>query len=193
MSMGVDIAGRAVQQSGTDISTGALVAGALNKYWSSRWQAKTLKMQVRATEFAAEQSKADAGGYMMRAADAQASGWQEAAMRGQRLAQDVGRVYTGAAGAGIDVSSATVRHVERTNRAEAKADMDAINANAAAQGRAYAEQAGNAMADYYIGMADAAQLRQNAKMAKSRGRMEMLGGLLSAWGFHMQQTAQNAR
>ena len=148
-------------------------------------------MQAKTAKFAAEQSREDAAGFMLRAADAQASGWQEAAMRGQRLAQDVGRVYTSAAGAGIDVSSATVRHVERTDRMEAKADMDAINANAAAQGRAYAEQAGNAMANYHMGMADAAQLRQNAKMARSRGRMEMLGGLLSAWGFHMSQTAQN--
>ena len=188
---GMDIAGRAVQQAGTDISTGALVFGALNKYWSARWEAKTLKMQARVAKFEARQNKKDAANYMKQAADAQLAGWQEAGMRGQRLAQDVGRIYAGAAGAGIDVSSDVVRHVERTNRAEALADMDAINANAAAQGAAYAQQAGNSMAAYYIGMADAAQLKQNAKMAKARGRMEMVGGLLSAFGFHMSQTSQN--
>lgn len=191
MSMGMDIAGRAVQQGGTDISTGGLVLGALNKYWASRWEAKTLKMQSRVAKWEARQNKADAADLMRQSADAQLAGWQEAGMRGQRLAQDVGRIYAGAAGAGIDVSSDVVRHVERTNRAEAFADMDAINANAAAQGASYARQAGNAMAAYHIGMADAAQLAQNAKMAKARGRMEMVGGLLSAFGFHMSQTSQN--
>ena len=191
MSLGMDIAGRGVQQSGTDLATGGLVLGALNKYWASRWEARSLKMQARVAKWQARQSKADAAGLMLQAGDAQAEGWQESAMRGQRLAQDVGRVYAGAAGAGIDVSSYTVRHVEETNRREAAADVDAINANAAAKGAAYARQAGNAMAAYHIGMADAAQLRANAKMARQRGRMEMVGGLLSAFGFHMSQTSQN--
>ena len=174
--------GSQIMMTGAYFRMGGNILHSLNKYWASRWEAKTLKMQSRVAKWEARQNKADAADLMRQSADAQLAGWQEAGMRGQRLAQDVGRIYAGAAGAGIDVSSYTVRHVEETDRREAAADIDAINANAAAQGASYARQAGNAMAAYHIGMADAAQLAQNAKMAKRRGRWEMIGGLLSTAG-----------
>lgn len=167
---------------GTGIVAGAQLGNAWADYFAQRLKAGQYRMQARGAEFEAKQYIGQAREYWRASSGMQEAGWQEAAMRGQRLAQDVGRVYTSSAGAGIDVSSASVRHVERTNRAEAAADVNAINANATAQARQYMTQSGNAMANYHIGMGNAAALRQNAKIARSNAWGELVGGVLSAAG-----------
>lgn len=167
---------------GSGIQAGAQLGNAWAAYFGQRLQAGQYRMQASAAEFEAGQGITAAKRYWGAAAGAQRAGWQEAAMRGQRLAQDVGRVYTGAAGAGIDVSSDVVRHVERTNRTEALADMDAINANATAQAQQLMAQSGSAMAQYHIGMGNAAVMRQNAKIARTNAWGELVGGVLSSVG-----------
>ena len=72
-------------------------------------------------------------------------------------------------------------------------DFDPLDAdaNAAARGAQYASQAGNALVQAVMARADAGQLLANAKYARRAGVLQMVGGLLSASGNFLGETARN--
>ena len=164
------------------IKAGAQIGLALNDYFAQRAKSNLLRLQADAREFDARQMLYDAEAYYNASAGAQNAGWQEATIRGMRLAQDVGRTYTGAAGAGIDVSSAVRANVEESMRREAAWDIGRIGENSTSEAKALMTKAGAAMANYHIGMGEAAVLRQNAKITRANAWGGIAGGLLSAFG-----------
>lgn len=83
----------------------------------------------------------DAREAMRMAGRVQQTGTEAATNRYLQLGQDIGHVYAGAAGSGIDVSSATVRNVDRSMRLMANRDVAAIGRTAAENARQYARQA----------------------------------------------------
>lgn len=189
--MGMMLAGSMVQQAGTDISTYARVGQAYSAYVAGRQRAYGLRMQARLQEFLAGDSDLAAADWAAQAGDAWERGLDEQQIRSLRLGQDVGRIYAASAGAGIDVASASVRRAEAADRAEAARDAEVIGRNAAAASASALSRAVSARQDAVWQRADARTLRLNAKYAKRSARMQMLGGLLSAAGFHAGQTAQN--
>ena len=191
MSMGMQIAANATKQAGTDMQTAATAFKAWTTYLDAKNRARQLKLDAELSRIRAGEYGQDAKSLMEAAGDAQLEGREEAEIRGLQLAQDVGRVYTGAAGAGIDVSSATARHVREGMRREGYRDMANITKRAANAASGYVSQATTARKNQIWANYDAKVQDINAKYAKKMGRLQMIGGLLSAAGLHVGQTGQN--
>jgi len=191
MSFGMDMVGRGVQQGGTDIQTMGLGLKAYSSYLQMRQKGRALKLQAELADWRAGQYGRQADDLFAQAGDYQEQGQKEAQIRTLQLGRDVGRIYSGAAGAGIDASSRIAVAAERAARSEAARDVGEIAADAAGRARTSIAQSVTARQDAVFARADAKQLRANAKWAKNAGYLQLAGGMLSALGFHMGQTAQN--
>lgn len=174
MSVATEIAGRSVKQAGIVGNLGTDILGAFGNYYAAKLGSSMLHLQADHGRYMAQGYLDDAGSYMEAAGGVQESAADANRNRYLRLADDVGRVYAGAAGGNIDVGSATVRHVDRSLREQADADVAATNRTAADQANAYVAQAGASRANYWNAMASAKmmdiQAHYNKKMAKSQRR-----------------------
>lgn len=111
----------------------------------------------------AEAKERSAAGYAQMAGDVQRSGEEAAVNRYLQLHRDIGRIYAGAAGGGIEVSSRVVSAADRTARQMANRDVTAINRTYAAQANQHLDQASQ------VRLAAAAD-RANARMAEVQAR-----------------------
>lgn len=188
---GMSILGRAISQGGTDTSLFGKLGNAWTNYLRGKLQAKSMRLQGDMYGVQADEYDRQAEDYMRIAGDAQLAGRQRAEIRGLQLGQDIGRIYAGAAGSGIDVSSATVGNVERGMRREAATDIDAISANAAGEANSAIYSASAARTSAIWARADQQMAYLNSKWAKHSSKLGLFGDILSTVGWHMGQTSQN--
>ncbi len=174
MGIATEIAGRSVKQTAIIGNLGTDILGAYGSYYAAKLGSSMMHMQADHARYMAQSQLDDAESYMEAAGGVQESAADANRNRHLRLADDVGRVYAGAAGGNIAVESATVRHVDRSLREQADADVAATNRTAADQANAYVARAGASRADYWNAMASAKmmdiQAHYNKKMAKSQRR-----------------------
>lgn len=191
MSVATEIAGRSVKQTALFGKLGTDILGAYGSYYAAKLGSSMLGLQADQERFMAQSYLDDADAYVEAAGGVQKSAEDENRNRYHRLADDVGRVYAGAAAGNIDVTSATVRHVDRSLREQADADVTATNRTAADQANALVAQAGSARANYHNAMASAKmmdiQASYNKKMAKSQRR----SALWSAAGNFISESIAN--
>lgn len=176
---------------------GMQLAGNLGSAWEQYVLGRARESQYRRDaerlEIAAGELDQTAESAVKSAGEAQLAGREEAAMRGLRLSQDIGRVFSGSAGAGVDVSSATVRHVAKGMRDEGYRDQMNMYANAANRANAYVDQAMTQRKNAIWQRADAEIARINAKAARRSGTWAALGGMVSAVGSAMYGGAMIAK
>lgn len=141
------------------------------------------------TGISADLKRQAAGSYLDQAASAtrhagqvQQAGMESAVNRYLRLGRDIGHIYAGAAGGNIDVSSNTVRDVDRAARLMANRDVAAISRSAANQAQDYSDAAKAARISY-IGEQTAADMMDiNAEYSKKIARSQMRSSMWSAAG-----------
>jgi len=171
--------GKVVEAIGYTGQYGQRLLGAWGTYYQAKMAARMDKLQAEQMRFDAQGRLWDAEALTTSAGKAQKAGEDEAVNRYLQLGQDIGRVYAGAAGAGIDVTSRSVRRVDSAARQMAARDVKAINANAADRANAYVAEATSAKIDYINQMAQAKMVEINAnyqrKMAKSSMRSQAIG------------------
>ena len=169
----------------------ANLANAMTRYAGETMNAHGQILGSEMTRWGAKyrlQDAAKAAGY---AGDVQRSGEEAAANRLLALGQDIGRVYAGAAGGNIDVSSRTVRGIDRAARMMAQRDVAATARTAAAQANRHIDEARGARLGYVgdILSADTQRIqgeysefvaRSNKKMARysAAGQLGMAFGRL---------------
>ena len=189
---GMNIAGTAVRGAGVDGQFGTELLGAWGTYFKGKLSAKMQKLQADQMRFDAKSYLEDAEAYIGTAGKVQRSGEETGVNRYLQLGQDIGRIYAGAAGGNIDVSSGTVRHVDSSARLMAERDVAATNATAADQANAYVSQAKSARLDYINAMTQAKMMDINARLTKKLSKSMMRSQIVSAVGGWMSGHAQNA-
>lgn len=189
---GMNIAGTAVRAAGIDGQFGTELLGAWGTYFKGKLSAGMQKLQADQMRFDAKGFLEDAESYIGTAGKVQRSGEEAGVNRYLQLGQDIGRIYAGAAGGNIDVSSGTVRHVDSSARLMAERDVAATNATAADQANAYVSQAKSARLDYINAMTQAKMQDINARLTKKLAKSMMRSQIVSAVGGWMSGHAQNA-
>lgn len=180
-------AGQILQVGGAYMSLAGNLGSAWNAYIQGKQEARMLEIGAEQSRYKASEYREDATALSKAAGDVQTQGQETAAIRGLRLGQDIGRIFSGAAGSGIDVNSATVQHVAKGTRSEGYRDMSAISKSAANQSQSYINQAISARKNAIWADYDAVVQNLNADLAKQAGRRQMIGGILSAAGMFIGQ------
>ena len=148
-----------------------------------------MRTQAELARYNAKSHLEDANRAVEFAGDVQRSGEEAGVNRYLQLQQDIGRIYAGAAGGNIDVSSATVRHVDASARSMAQRDVSAINRSAQQSANQYVDQARDARLAYISDMTAAKmqdiQASYNNKIARSNARLgtwSAVGSYISSIG-----------
>lgn len=191
MSVGTEIAGRSVKQVAIVGKLGTDILGAYGNYYAARLGAATLNLQADHQRFSATSYLDEADSAIAAAGGVQTTAADENRNRYMRLADDIGRVYAGAAGSGIDVASATVRHVDSSMRQQADADVTATNRTAADRANAYVSQASQARQNYRLALGEAEMLDIQAAYNKKMAKSERRSALWSAAGNFITSSVQN--
>lgn len=148
----------------------------------------------------ADALRATAGAYLRDAreqrrlaGEAQLTGRDEAALRLLALGQDAGRMYAGAAAAGLSAGSRTVRAADLASRRNASRDVAAVSHNARESAAAHMSQALSAehswIAQHLQANLRDAQARYERRVARAAMRAGMvsqgakLGGQLLSMGY----------
>lgn len=147
------------------------ILGAWSRYGVDRLNASMMDAQALATA-------GSAGGFVLEAREARrlaglalTTGRDEAEIRSRHLGQQLGAVYSGAASAGIDAKSRTVRDVDRAVRLAASSDFRAIAHNARERSAAYVSQAKGAENSFYAVHAQALMQKAQADYARRMAKV----------------------
>lgn len=151
-------------------------------YLSATQQSWAMRQTADQERLQAKEYLEDATSLFQHAGNVQQAGDERTRMRTLQLGQDIGHLYAGAAGSGIDVSSATVRHVERGQRVMANADIAAMNRSTAENANTYISQTKNARLNYVNAMTDAQMLNIQADLNNKIATSNMRSGMWSAAG-----------
>ena len=165
---------------------GGEVGGAWSSYYQTKANGSMQRTNAQLTRNNAKSHREDAKSASRYAGDVQRAGEEAAVNRYLQLGQDVGRIYAGAAGGNIDVSSRTVKQAESAARLMANRDVAAINRSAAQAANRYVDEARNARLAYVSDMAAGRMMDIGAKyqnrVARSNAQMSMwsaAGGLMA--------------
>ena len=190
--MGLNIAGTAVRAFGVDMQTGFNVLGAWGGYRAAKLNANMMEFEADRMRSQAKDLLEDAQTYIVSAGKAQRAGEEAAVNRYLQLGQDIGRIYSGAAGGNIEASSGVVRNTVSSARLMADRDVKAINASAADQANAYVAQARSSRLNYVNALEQANLMDVQAKYTRKVGKLNMYSGFISAAGGWMSGHASNA-
>lgn len=156
--------------------------GVYGNYLAQKQQSWSMRQTAQQERLQAKDYLDDATSLFQQAGKVQQSGEEQTRMRYLQLGQDVGRLRAGAAASGVDVSSATVRHVESGQRSMADADAAAVSRSSAERANSYVSQAGTQRRNYVNALADAAMLDIQADLNNKIARSNMRSGMWSAAG-----------
>lgn len=168
-------AGFGMQIGGALWDFGAKASGAWTKYYEAKANSNMMRINAQLTRYNAKAHLEDAESAMMHAGEVQRAGEEGAVNRYLQLGQDIGRIYSGAAGGGIDVSSKVVGQVDSAARTMAQRDVDAMNRSTAQAANQYVDEARNARLAYISDLTAARmqeiQARYNKRIAASNARL----------------------
>lgn len=170
------VIGTGLQVAGAVWQFGAQVAGAWGSYYQTKANSAMQRINARLTRYNAKSHLEDAESAVGYAGDVQRSGEEAGVNRYLQLGQDIGRIYAGAAGGNIDVSSGSVRHVDSAARLMAARDVAAQNRSTQQAANQYVDEARNARLAYVSDMTAARmqeiQASYNNKIARSNARLQ---------------------
>ena len=180
--MGLNIVGTVMRAAANDVQFGLGLYGAWGGYLQSKMASKMQELSADQLRRRADRSLADADALVATAGKVQRAGEDEAVSRLLRLGQTVGRIYAGAAGGNIEVSSRTVRDAESSARLMAYRDVDAINRSAADRANAYVAQAGAARLQRVDDLTQARLMDIEAAYSRKAAKGVMRSQMVSAVG-----------
>ena len=192
MAAAMMMVGKGMQLTGAVWQFGAQVAGAWSSYYQTKANSAMQRINAKLTRYNAKTHLENAESAIEYAGDVQKSGEEASVNRYLQLGQDIGRIYAGAAGGNIDVSSGSVRHVDSSARLMAERDVAAQNRSTQQAANQYVDEAKNARLAYVSDMTAAKmqeiQARYNNRIARSNAHLQTwaaAGGLMSNIGSAM--------
>ena len=189
---GLNIAGTAVRAAGIDGQYATEMYGAWGGYMNAKLASTMQKFDADQMRYYAKDHLRSAEGYMATAGKTQRAGEEEAVNRYLQLGQDIGRIYAGAAGGNIEVTSGVVRNVESAARIMADRDVSAINRSTADRTNAYVNAAASERMDYVREMTQARMIDIGARLNRKLAKTNMYSGMISATGRWQAGHAENA-
>ncbi len=163
------------------VANGVMQIGSIwSNYYNAKFSSDMQRIGAQLTRQSASSYLDDAREATRMAGRVQQTGVDSATNRYLQLAQDVGHIYAGAAGSGIDVSSATVRHVDRSARLMAQRDVSAINRSTAEAARQFTRQASAYQRSYGSTLVKANLADIQADYARRAARTQAQFGTFSA-------------
>ena len=154
--------------------------GAWTTYYGQRANAQMQKIGAKLIKQGA-QSHLDASRSLTRqAGEVQQAGEDAAVNRYLQLGQDIGRIYAGAAGSGIDVSSKTVGHVDEAARTMAARDVAAMNKTTQGKANQLLDQALQSRLAYISDMTQAKMQKIQASYSQKIAKSQMRSSIWNA-------------
>lgn len=189
---GLNIAGTAIRAVGIDGQYATEMYGAWGGYMNAKLASTEQKFDADQMRYYAKDHLRSAEGYMATAGKTQRAGEEEAVNRYLQLGQDIGRIYAGAAGGNIEVTSGVVRNVESAARIMADRDVSAINRSTADRTNAYVNAAASERMDYVREMTQARMIDIGARLNRKLAKTNMYSGMIAATGRWQANHAENA-
>lgn len=174
--------GKVVEGIGHTGQWGVNLYGAWGGYMNAKLASTMQKFDADQMRYYAKDHLRSAEGYMATAGKTQRAGEEEAVNRYLQLGQDIGRIYAGAAGGNIEVTSGVVRNVESAARIMADRDVSAINRSTADRTNAYVNAAASERMDYVREMTQARMIDIGARLNRKLAKTNMYSGMISATG-----------